>query len=105
MADRSIAVGGRIRSVRKGAKLTLEALAERADIDPTYLGGVERGQHNPTVSTVQRLARALGIEPGALLDETDSFSRTTLEKRVAVRLKGMNEAELRRALRVLDALR
>ncbi|MBK8172791.1 MAG: helix-turn-helix transcriptional regulator [Sandaracinaceae bacterium] len=105
MRDRSATIGARIREVRRNAKLTLEALAERAGIDPTYLGGLERGQHNPTVATLQRLAKALGVDAPAMLDDLGSLSRLALEKRLTARVKVLNDADLRRAIGLLDALR
>jgi transcriptional regulator with XRE-family HTH domain len=46
--------------------LTQEALAAAAEIDMRYVGGIERGQENPTVSVLGRLAGALGVTPDAL---------------------------------------
>ncbi len=40
-----------------------------ADMDLRYLGGIERGEHNPTVSVIGRLAEALKVHPSELFDE------------------------------------
>jgi transcriptional regulator with XRE-family HTH domain len=45
-----------------------EELASRAGIHRTYIGGIERGERNPTLIMIHRLARALGIAPSQLLE-------------------------------------
>jgi transcriptional regulator with XRE-family HTH domain len=40
---------------------TQERLADKADLDPTYISGIERGVRNPTLAIIARLARALGV--------------------------------------------
>jgi transcriptional regulator with XRE-family HTH domain len=47
---------------RRAAKgLSQEAVAEKADLDRTYLSDIERGARNPGISNVVRLAKALGV--------------------------------------------
>lgn len=47
--------------------MTQEALAERAELDRTYISDIERGRRNPGIVNVVRLARALGTTPAELL--------------------------------------
>ena len=61
-------VGANVRRLRKERKLTQEQLAMGTEIDLTYLGGIERGRRNPSVSVLGRLARSLGVHPSALLE-------------------------------------
>ena len=49
--------------------MTQETLAMSADLDLRYLGGIERGEYNPTVSVLARLAEALEIHPADLFNE------------------------------------
>lgn len=53
--------GSNIREIRRRQKLTQEQVAELAKINPKYLGEIERGIKNPTVTVAQRLATALGV--------------------------------------------
>jgi DNA-binding XRE family transcriptional regulator len=53
-------IGG-IRKYRKRARLTQEKLAERIDINPVYMGQIERGYKVPTIDVLLRLARALKV--------------------------------------------
>jgi transcriptional regulator with XRE-family HTH domain len=54
-------LGGGIRKHRKRARLTQEKLAERIDINPVYMGQIERGYKVPTVDVLLRIARALKV--------------------------------------------
>ena len=54
-------LGGGIRRYRHLAKLTLEKLAERVDLNPVYLGQIERGYKVPTVDVLLRVAKALNV--------------------------------------------
>src|SRR2546428_3552696 len=60
-------VGGNIRRMRKSKRLTLEQVAEKAESNPKYLGGVERGEENIGLKKLEQVASALGIEPYELL--------------------------------------
>ena len=56
-----------MRNARKKAGLTQEQVALEADIDLTYMGGIERGRRNPSVLVLVRIADALGVDPTDLL--------------------------------------
>lgn len=63
-------VGSNVRRLRKERGLTQEKLSLDADIDLRYLGGIERGENNPSVAVLGRLANVLGVHPSALLQDT-----------------------------------
>ena len=63
-----VALGEAIRRTRTGVGLSQEALAVDADLDRSYVGGIERGEHNPTVMNVVKIANALKLKPSTLLD-------------------------------------
>jgi transcriptional regulator with XRE-family HTH domain len=56
-------IGEAVLRNRRRAGLSQEALAEKADIHPNYVGRIERGECSATVGILLRLARALGIRP------------------------------------------
>ena len=60
-------VGKNVRLKRQAAGLTQEQLAGAAEIDLTYVGGIERGLRNPSVIVLARIAKALETEPATLL--------------------------------------
>jgi len=53
--------GQNVRKLRGASGLTQERLADKADLDPTYISGIERGVRNPTLLIISRLAKALGV--------------------------------------------
>ena len=65
--------GVRIRTLRQQKGLSQEELAHRADIDRTYMGGVERGERNIGLVNVKRIADALEISPKDLFDGDFKF--------------------------------
>ena len=54
-------LGDGIRKYRKLEGLTQEKLAEKVDINPVYMGQIERGYRIPTVDVLLRVARALKV--------------------------------------------
>ena len=54
-------LGQAIRNYRKKAKLTQEQLGERADLNPKYIGEVERAEKTISVDALSRVAKALKV--------------------------------------------
>jgi len=54
--------GNRVREIRNTVGISQEELAFRAGIHRTYLGGIERGERNPSLKNIARIAEALDIE-------------------------------------------
>jgi transcriptional regulator with XRE-family HTH domain len=56
-----------LRLKRRAAGLSQEELADRADIDRTYISALERGAYSATIDMVDKLAKVLGVEAADLL--------------------------------------
>lgn len=54
-------IGPILRSLRERLGYSQESLAEIARIHRTYIGGVERGERNPSIATLDRILKALGV--------------------------------------------
>lgn len=63
MSDILKLVGDRIRLFRKSQGLTQEELAEKAGLQYSYIGGVERGERNISLETLEKIIDGLGIFP------------------------------------------
>lgn len=61
------ALGRNLRAIRQELGLSQERMAERLDLHRTYIGGLERGERNLTLDTVERLGGRLGLHPLDLL--------------------------------------
>jgi XRE family transcriptional regulator, regulator of sulfur utilization len=68
-----LAFGRAVRALREERGLSQERLAEAADVDDTYISGLERGQRNPTLLTVQRVASALGVTLAELMAQVETL--------------------------------
>lgn len=60
-------LGSNIRRLRTERGLSQEAFADLANIHRTYVSDIERGARNPTITIVQRLGDAFGVEAADLL--------------------------------------
>ncbi|MBR1240269.1 helix-turn-helix transcriptional regulator [Bradyrhizobium sp. AUGA SZCCT0274] len=60
-------VAWNLRRLRVKLALSQEALAVDAGVDRSYVGRIERGVENPTVETLDRLAKALDVPAAELL--------------------------------------
>ncbi|CAB1261381.1 helix-turn-helix transcriptional regulator [Vibrio cholerae] len=58
---RLVAFGERVRQLRKEKGLSQEALADLAGIDRSYMGHIERGDQNITLTKIHQIANALGV--------------------------------------------
>jgi transcriptional regulator with XRE-family HTH domain len=72
-------LGREIRRRREAMGMTLEVLADRAGLTPNYIGTIENGQRNPSLSTLDKLARGLGIHTGNFFSTTGSFTAAAEE--------------------------
>jgi len=61
------AFGAAVRAQREKLGISQEELGFRADLDRTYVSGIERGVRNPTLKIIGRLAKALGTQASRLL--------------------------------------
>ena len=68
-----------VRRIRTSLGISQEDLGDRASIHRTYIGGIERGERNPTLTMIHRLAEALKVHPLKFFDTEDD--RSTNENR------------------------
>lgn len=61
---------GNVHRIRRLQEISQEELAERAGLHRTYVGEVERGERNPSIDVMERLAEGLSVPLVELLVET-----------------------------------
>jgi len=74
-APELLRLAGAIRHLRREQELSQEALAFAADIHPKHLSEIERANKDPRVTTVVRLADALGVTVSELYDRSEGRER------------------------------
>jgi transcriptional regulator with XRE-family HTH domain len=74
-----VSFGQTIRRKRKALALTLEDLAERSGLTPNFVGSVENGQRDPSLSTVLALAKGLRTPVAELLGGVRDVGPEALE--------------------------
>jgi transcriptional regulator with XRE-family HTH domain len=72
--DLQRAVGRNLRAYREGKGLSQETFAEELGVHRTYMGGIERGERNLTLKSLERIAERLELDPLALLQPDSEVS-------------------------------
>jgi transcriptional regulator with XRE-family HTH domain len=67
--------GARIRYLRLKLGFSQEELAAICELDRTYIGGIERGERNPSLKNICLIASALSVPVSALFDDSDESRR------------------------------
>ena len=60
-----------LRELRTENKLTQSELADRSDLDRTFISLLERGERQPTLSSIFKLAHALHVSPVAIIQKVE----------------------------------
>lgn len=62
-----IVFGDKVRLIRKDLGLSQEELADKAGLHRTYIGMIERGEKNITLTNIEKISKALSIDIADLL--------------------------------------
>lgn len=63
----SVKIGKSIRKIREEKEITQEQLALEAGLNRAYIGYIERGERNPTLKTLEKIAKILKVSTKELL--------------------------------------
>jgi transcriptional regulator with XRE-family HTH domain len=78
VAERSqahAALGQAIRHFRANQRISQEELANLSGLHRTYVGGIERGERNPSYANILKLADALEVSPSKLIERAERSGR------------------------------
>lgn len=101
-------LGERVREIREAKGLTQREIADRIQIDDYYISRLENDHINPTLATMQKLARALEVEVRDLFPATQPEFRVTPPtldkdlKKVVALWKGLNQEHRQLMLRFIE---
>jgi transcriptional regulator with XRE-family HTH domain len=63
-------LGKNLRAFREAEGLSQEEFADQLEVHRTYMGGIERGERNLTLRSVERIAARIDVDPLSLLSAT-----------------------------------
>jgi transcriptional regulator with XRE-family HTH domain len=101
-----IQIGKRIRQLRVSMQWSLETLAEKADLDVSFLSGVERGLRNVSLRNLSRIASAFDLSLAELceLPKSRETGKRTMEARIIFLLRKQNAKTTRFILSFIESL-
>ena len=91
-------VGGALRRLREGRRLSLEKLARASGVSRAMLGQIELRQSTPTIKTLWKIARALDVPFSALIGGSAASGTTVLPESTTQRLTNRDGTFVSRAL-------
>lgn len=68
-----VALGASLREFRLAQGLSQEALGLESGLDRTYVGGIERGERNPSYQSLLSLTRALGVSASEVIARAEQL--------------------------------
>ena len=68
-------LGLNLKKLREDQGFSQESFADHCGLHRTYISGIERGVRNPTVLILDKIAKALKVPPGILLDEARASAK------------------------------
>ncbi len=95
-----------MRELRRERNLSQEELAHLADLHPTYIGKLERGERNMSVESLDKVARALGITLEQLfryIQPQNNDDETSIMNQIVNRLYGMSIDEKKSILKLINS--
>lgn len=102
--DLAVQIGSRIREIRKQQGLSLEALALKCDMNTAFLGHIERGMRCPTVYSIDRICKGLGISMATVFDSLDSgeLDSSAYYQHIASRMKDLTPDQASKIVAIVD---
>jgi transcriptional regulator with XRE-family HTH domain len=101
MANQMKQFGDHIRSLRKARAMSQVDVGERANLNDKYVGELERGDGNPSLEVLHKLAKALDVDIATLLgDEVARLGRDDLRVEAIRHVDRLDDDQLRDLVRM-----
>ena len=104
MSELKKLLGKRIKEIRLAKDLTQEQLSELTEIGASSISKIESGIYHPSDENLERIAKALNVEPYKLYMCNQHKDPKDLLKEITAMLKNASEDELRLAYKVLSGI-
>lgn len=105
MEDTRKLLGERIKELRRRMNLTQEKLGDEAEMNYKYLGAIERGERNPSIENLEKIAVALKVKLHELFFFGDeAVDRKVMKKEINEMLKSANEREFGTIYKMIKAI-
>ncbi|GAF21013.1 transcriptional regulator, MerR family [Bacillus sp. JCM 19047] len=96
MVDLQTLVGKKIRLMRRAQNLTQHELAEKTGLIDSYIGGVERGERNISLRTLEKIVQGLEISISDLfvdINDKDEYKQALVSKFISG-INNLNEEQI-----------
>lgn len=100
-----IALGERIRTLRKKKRLTQQQIAEQVDIETSNISHIERGASKVSLNTLVKIANALGVSLDDLVCDSILSEKDVFEHEIAGELKDCTPEEIRMISDMVKAMK
>ncbi len=100
MDEYNISVGKRITETRKQRGYTREKLSELADVSTQFLADIEKGRKSMTISTLRKIAHALGVTSDYIVDGSEPVKENVHVNTMLSALTPYQRAQAERLLTV-----
>lgn len=104
MSDIYTLIGRRVREERQLRGLSIEKLAELAEITPSFLGTIERGEKKLSVLSLDKLSKALQIQPNELMIAPNKKSAPAWDRKILYLINSQPENAKELMFKTLDCL-
>ncbi len=94
----------KLRTLRRERGISQEKLGEKADLHPTYIGMIERGEKSPTLDTIVKLAQALDVSLIELFNLEMPTEEDFLKGKILALIERKTKSQKQLALKVLKGL-
>ena len=104
MSELKKLLGKRIKEIRLAKNLTQEQLSELTEIGASSISKIESGIYHPSDENLERIAKALNVEPYKLYMCSQHKDSKELLKEIAAMLKNATEEDLRLSYKILSGI-
>lgn len=82
MKNLNLIIGNKLKDIRNKRNLSLDEMAKLTSVSKAMLGQIERGQSNPTVSTLWKIATGLKVSFSLFIDENQDDLKTICQNNI-----------------------